>query len=234
MAESRGKSFLKISKSVFRVVKREEVRTSEAYDGITRQGLEDLSARHDATGMFANAIKATDTERQALLLPEHKHLSRQTLTRPRSTSCSTPAAWEPDIDYVEPRTIRSHSESQLIVPPLPPLPTVFAEKHIVSSHPGSEVDLWPRAWSKYPSHTRSERVQSFRETDGIKMKDFAPFEYSGERTRDASKSPRFWRRKMLKVDGSWLGSGGRRSSVSVGRSSDEPELEMPENVWVVE
>jgi hypothetical protein len=83
---------------------------------LTEENLDTLLRRRDAAGMFAKAIKATEAERAAFLLPEHKYLSRMALSRPRSASYCLPTT-APSISTAEYQTvgkpIRSHSDSHL-------------------------------------------------------------------------------------------------------------------------
>lgn len=81
---------------------------------LSEESLSQLSTRRNAVGMFAKAIRATELERAAFLLPEHKHLSRQALKRPRSASYCPPTATNtsPEVDTDKPnRVLRSHSDS---------------------------------------------------------------------------------------------------------------------------
>jgi hypothetical protein len=78
--------------------------------------LQKLIVRQDATGVFAKAILATETERKAFWLPEHQDLSRKNLSRPRSAShCPPPSnpSDEDGHDASSSRPIRSHSDSHL-------------------------------------------------------------------------------------------------------------------------
>jgi hypothetical protein len=82
---------------------------------ITTQNFDKFLIRRDASGLFAKAIKATEKEREAFLLPEHKHLSRKALVRPRSASYCPPKGTGDSVKHrKEPsQPIRSHSDSQL-------------------------------------------------------------------------------------------------------------------------
>jgi hypothetical protein len=82
---------------------------------ITTDNFEKFLIKRDASGMFAKAIKATEKEREAFLLPEHKHLSRKALIRPRSASYCPPQGPDETVgENQEPsRPIRSHSDSHL-------------------------------------------------------------------------------------------------------------------------
>jgi hypothetical protein len=88
---------------------------SPAEENVAR--LDKMRFRRDATGLFAQAIKAGEAERSAFLLPEHKDQARKPQVRARSASFCVPH--EATVEFTESfkvehqpmRSIRSASES---------------------------------------------------------------------------------------------------------------------------